>query len=221
MRRCLLAALAVLAITASCRDGGKPAQPAQPTDSKPPPDGAPTAVKDEPMDWDRAEQIAREHHLAGGGGPSAKLEPIQRVKYLFKVGPWWILVHRGRVLTDQGGAPLAGYLAETALEDRRGYTADDLVTLIRLFGAFPPVTGHDAQRFHLAAEHPALLPRLDREGDRALFRLYYDVTRNAGKSADPDARTIAEWTLAIEADGKSAWTEKARSYHRGKKELAP
>jgi hypothetical protein len=140
--------------------------------------------------WESAARIARAHD--GGVMP---LTPHPRVKYLFAIGHWYLLVHRGRVITEQGTTVLDSYLQEIAVEDRRALQVDDLTTLVRLLGAFPPIADRDPLQF-------VDDPQLTWSGDRGAFELRYDVTRHPAR-----ARFVV-WTLTIAADGRISWTEK-------------
>ncbi len=202
----------MLALVAStgCKDGKESAETAGPRLPAP----------GEPMTWERAEKIARAHTPS-----TAPYERNPRVKYLFEVAHQHILVHDGEVVSGRGVSALSRYLAAVPQPERRAMLADDLVVLMREFGAFPPIQDREPLAYihgHQADVSPDnLQPRLEWNGDRGAFRVYYDVTEHAYEKEDPDLRDIAEWTLAIAPDGTVVWTGRAIKYHLGRDQFVP
>jgi hypothetical protein len=169
-------------------------------------------------EWSSARAVAEAYAAAHGDDPAAVRDRHPAVPFLFDAGladRSYVLVHGGRVLDPEGTGldGLGHYLA--AIDAIRAETIgrDDMLVLVHLFGAYPPIPddwGINPQRFVSSISRlEELAPPVQWQEDHGALSLYYVIGRAAGGGGAPPGptplRSVQEWTLVIPSDYQLSW----------------
>ncbi len=154
------------------------------------------------------------------GWTVAKLVPFERVPYLYRAefadGIDYVLVHRGKPVDAKGVDALASYLRDVDLLDTAGLDIKDALTLLFVFGAYPPVSGYaEPNGFYDGPEHADLLPKLEVTGKTARIELNYILRQTGNPTAHARLLKVKRWTLAISSDYTLTWREEDVDHNPG------
>lgn len=139
-------------------------------------------------EWKAAEQVARDYVKAKDGKGPAKLRRGS-ARYSFSLqradGKWSnVLVHKRQVVEARGIEPFGEYLKDEEFLKNRDLGPTELLSLLELYEAFPPVP---KPLDYLYAEGP-LAPRLEWGSDGgATFTIHYPPSDKPGYDNQPIA----------------------------------
>jgi hypothetical protein len=166
-------------------------------------------------DWKAAEAVARRYvTTADGKSPSKVQRDLPR--YAFAVrradGSWKnVLVHKRAVVEARGLPALGEYLKDEQFLATRSVTLPQLLGLLELYDAFPPVAGGAGY-----LNGGPLQPRLDLDAGGATLVLHYTRAGHSAVDNTPIApgpgggpsepQTTIRATLAIPASYALAWS---------------
>jgi hypothetical protein len=158
-----------------------------------------TTDPNDPQAWKEAEAIATK---AAGGVPVRKQS--DRVPFLFFSDDGHVvLIHHGAIVTPKGPGEVGAYLRDIGIIDGKGPTIDDLVYLLEVFDALPPITDVPPTNYALGSSH------VDHDGKTAKVVLEYvlgDGPRPRGEDLNVKPSTlIARAVLEIAKTGTPAW----------------
>lgn len=198
----------VLAFVVSCACGGRPPMTSHATKAQ----------------WDEARAIAVAHVDATYHLPADKVRAENpRIPFLFRAAlprVSAVLVHDGAVVSGGGADKLGGYLDAVDIYAEHALTADDVLDLLYVFAAFPPVDaaagGADAYVTDLGMP---LSMNAAWHGSALDFTLAYrlqaasDPDNDEGDSDDDSTViTVSLWRLHLRKNAAPRWSERRREW---------
>jgi hypothetical protein len=156
------------------------------------------------------EAVVREHFKKiGWGEPNAVVSFTVPKLYRgdFSDGAGYVVVRDGKVVEEQGVEALGRHMKAVDLAAAPGVTAEDLLRLIELLKAYPPVESPDHYQ-NKRTTLTELNPRLERKDGTITLVLSYLFPPPRGAVAQPNKRGVWQFTLtASRPDYKPTWTE--------------
>lgn len=214
---------ALLACLVSCGQGNHAGGPATRDEGK---EAPPMTEMDpsSPEAWKQAEAIAAK----AARGTLEKRS--QALPFLFMAdSPQAVLVHQGKVVTDRGAAAAGRYLRDLGVIQGKGPAIDDVLYVLHVFEAWPPIKEVPVESYiHVAGDERLadLTARLEYDGEAARVVLHYflgagerptprqptekeleenDVGTVDRTTRPPVTRPVARATLHIPASGEPGW----------------
>jgi hypothetical protein len=161
-----------------------------------------TTDPNDPQAWKQAEAIAQ----AAAGAPVHK--KTDRLPFLFFTDDSRIvLVHHGAVMKARGPAAVGGYLRDLGIIDGKGPTIEDIVYLLEVLDALPPITDVPPTQYVLSKSSP-LTSRVEHDGKTGKVVLSYILGDGPRPRGDENARPtklVARAVLEIPKAGDAAW----------------
>jgi len=161
-----------------------------------------TTDPNDPQAWKQAEAIAH----AAAGAPVHKKSDLLPFLF-FTDDSRVVLVHRGAVVNPKGPAEVGAYLRDLGIIDGKGPTINDIVYVLEVFDALPPITEVPPTRYALSRSSP-LTSHVDHDGKTAKVVLNYilgDGPRPRGDENVKPSKLIARAVLEIAKTGDAAW----------------
>lgn len=157
--------------------------------------------------------VLEQHFTALGWGKPNAIVPNPHVRGLYRAefstgsGVANVVVHDGKVVTDQGVAALGAYLqAIDALAEPK-LDVEDMLVLLEVFQAYPEIEVMPPDAFYALADKPALYPKFDHTKSGGKLVVLYIQPNRGGARRNPNLVQAFRFTLKVPGNYKLAWSD--------------
>jgi len=159
------------------------------------------------------DKILEEHFTALGWGKPNSVVPNDHVPGLYRAefstgsGTAHVVVHDGKVLTEQGVPALGKYLQAIKALEQPKLDVDDMLVLLQVFAAYPEIGVMGPDEFYPGPDHKALMPRFEHTRSKGQLVLHYLQPNRGGARPNANLRNAFRFILAVPSDYALEWTD--------------
>lgn len=160
--------------------------------------------------------IVTEHYEQRGWGMPREIVTFERVPGMYRAvfadRSEYGVLHGGKLLHGKGLDAVGAYMREVQLLTRTP-EAHELIALLRVFDALPPVSGYAApEQFYDQDQHLELRPMLELGAGGGALILNYLLPYRGESTSNGRLCTVMQWTLAIPPDYQLSWSEEETQF---------